>query len=179
MSHADLSLREIGVSAGQTGAHQQQLFTFIYSLGLQATVTDSLPRRITQIAGVLAQPIPLLIRSFVGNIFRQRERKFMGFLHEITRKHNPCPLRWMSPRLRRLHFFRSPLLPPFPAIPLLSSLSFRVFYPRASARPIVLQNLRRRFCEKIVETYFYKLRIASEHDAEIIDYAGRIIVGVT
>lgn len=30
----------------------------------------------------------------------------MGFLHEITRKHNPCPLRRMSPRLRRLHSFR-------------------------------------------------------------------------
>lgn len=29
---------------------------------------------------------------------RQRGRKFMGFLHEITRKHNPCPLRRMSPR---------------------------------------------------------------------------------
>jgi len=51
---------------------------------------------------------PVFIRSFAGNPFRHRGRKFMGFLHEITRKHNPCSLRRMSVRLlrRRFHSFR-------------------------------------------------------------------------
>jgi len=42
----------------------------------------------------------IFVCSFVGNPFATRGglRKFMGFLHEITRKHNPCPLRRMSPR---------------------------------------------------------------------------------
>lgn len=50
-------------------------------------------------------------------------RKFMAFLHEITRKHNPCPLRRMSPRraavpflspacTARLSLLLSPLFPP-------------------------------------------------------------------
>ena len=51
----------------------------------------------------------ILVCSFVGNPFATGGglRKFMGFLHEITRKHNPCPLRRMSPRLRLLHSFCS------------------------------------------------------------------------
>ena len=42
----------------------------------------------------------IFVCSFVGNPFATGGglRKFMGFLHEITRKHNPCPLRRMSPR---------------------------------------------------------------------------------
>jgi len=51
----------------------------------------------------------------------------MGFLHEITRKHNPCPLRRMPPRLRRLHSFcpLARLVSLFLLFPL-----FRRFFPR-------------------------------------------------
>lgn len=90
--------------------------------------------------------IPVLIRSFVGNPFRHRGRKFMGFLHEITRKHNPCSLRRMSVRLlRRFHSF-----PPscyglrlsftlFMRLSLLSPI-LSAFYPRAFARLIALET---------------------------------------
>lgn len=57
-------------------------------------------------------------------------RKFMGFLHEITRKHNPCPLRRMSPRLRRPHSFR-----PLPHGSSLSLRSFAGFLGISSALP--------------------------------------------
>lgn len=83
--------------------------TFIYSSGLRAA--DSLLRRITQIADI-SQRVTLPLSSSYARLLATSFatggglRKFMGFLHEITRKHNPCPLRRMSPQLQRLHSFR-------------------------------------------------------------------------
>lgn len=120
-AHSLATVRNINASDGHGGSY---IYLFV-RLADRGLITAAHYPNCRHFLACHGSPL-VFIRSFVGNPFRHWGglRKFMGFLHEITRKHNPCPLRRMSRRLR-LHSFRSlarlvslPLSPLFRRFPL-------------------------------------------------------------